>query len=182
MSRLTTPIILVVAYFLIYAQTSFSGISFFRARIDLLPVLMAYAALRVSWRGVTMLAVFGGLAVDSLSANPFGLSVLPLFLIGMLLHEYRQSILSENLYAQSILGGAVCLASQLGGLGLLILMGEEPLIAWGSVWQIGWNAAFGAACAPLIFWAFGKIEDKLNYQTLPETTLRKNRQIKRGRN
>ena len=48
------------------------------AQIDLLPALMVYAALNAGLPTVALLAVFGGLWFDTLSANPLGISILPL--------------------------------------------------------------------------------------------------------
>ncbi|MDR3377236.1 MAG: hypothetical protein P4M10_01010, partial [Verrucomicrobiae bacterium] len=48
------------------------------AAIDLLPALMVYTALNASLATVCLLAVLGGVWFDSLSANPLGVSILPL--------------------------------------------------------------------------------------------------------
>ena len=41
---------------------------------------------------------------DSLSANPLGVSVLPLFLVGFLIYRQRELILRDQPFAQFVLG------------------------------------------------------------------------------
>ena len=44
----------------------------------------------------------GGLWFDSLSANPLGVSVLPLFLVGLAIHLNRELILRDQAFAQVV--------------------------------------------------------------------------------
>ncbi len=54
------------------------------AQVDLLPVLMVYTALNAGLPVIASLAVLGGLGFDALSANPLGVTILPLFIVGPL--------------------------------------------------------------------------------------------------
>ena len=63
--------------------------------MDLLPALMVYAALNADIVTVSLLAVFGGLWFDALSANPPGVSILPLFAVGFVIWLQRELILRE---------------------------------------------------------------------------------------
>ena len=74
------------------------------AQITLLPALMVYASLTSGIGTVALLAVCGGLWRDSLSADPLGVSILPLFLIGFIILWKRDLLLRENQFAQMALG------------------------------------------------------------------------------
>src|SRR5438094_1741843 len=105
MNWLNTILVLLVAYLAVFWEAAFNGVRhLLGAQIDLLPALMVYASLFGSLRTVGLLAVLGGLWFDSLSANPLGVSVLPLFLCGMVIVANRDLILREQTFAQLVLG------------------------------------------------------------------------------
>ena len=83
MNWLNTIFILALAYGAAFAE---GPLALFRnmlaAQITLLPALMVYTSLTSEIGTVALLAVCGGLLRDSLAANPLGVSILPLFLIG----------------------------------------------------------------------------------------------------
>ena len=96
MNWLSTLFILVTAFLAVFWEAAFNGVRYLiGAQIDLLPALMVYAGLCAGITTVALLAVLGGLWFDSLSANPLGASVLPLFVIGLLIHVKRDLILRE---------------------------------------------------------------------------------------
>ena len=55
-------------------------------QINLLPALIVVAAFYGGGRAVALLSICGGLWFDSLSANPLGVSILPLFVVGQFIH------------------------------------------------------------------------------------------------
>lgn len=182
MNRLTLPLILLAAYFGIYLQSSFSGLRHLGGlRLPLLPVLLAFTAIRMDPVAIVILSGVGGLCQDALSANPLGSSVLPMVVVGMGLWHYRQTILHREVYAQVVLGLLTCGIVQLLGIGLLVFMGKSMLLGWGTVWHWASTTALGGALTPLVFFLFQRLERQLNYPSEPETTLRRNREIKRGR-
>src|ERR1700690_1638914 len=70
------------AFLAVFGETIFSAPRhLFGAQIDLLPALMIYAALNTNVVSVSILAIAGGLWFDALSANPLGVTILPLFAI-----------------------------------------------------------------------------------------------------
>ena len=71
---------------------------------------MVYAALNADIVTVSLLAVLGGLWFDSLSANPLGVSILPLFAVGFVIYLQRELILRELPFAQFVLGAAASAA------------------------------------------------------------------------
>ena len=58
---------------------------------------MVYAALCTGLTTVTLLARVRRAVVDSLSANPLGITVLPLFVPGFVLHLQRDLVLRDQL-------------------------------------------------------------------------------------
>lgn len=152
------------------------------AQVDLLPALMVYAALNADIVTLSLLAVLGGLWFDSLSANPPGVSILPLFVVGFPIYLRRDLILRGLPFAQFMLG--VAASALVPGLTLLLLLnaGRQPLIGWGSLWQWLVMTAGGAAATPVIFALFDWCSRTLGYQRHTETSFRADREIRRGRN
>jgi rod shape-determining protein MreD len=182
MNGLSTVLILLVAFVAVFLQATFHD---FRhlvgAQPDLLPSLVVYASLSHGLSTVTLLAVFGGLWFDSLSANPLGISVVPLFLVGFVIQRYRTLILRDQLPAQVLLGLAGSAAAPVLSL-LFLIMGERrPLLSWFSLWQWLVMSVIGAAATPLWFCFFDRVSRALNYRPLGETSFRADREIKRGR-
>lgn len=182
MNWLNTVLILTVAFLAVFLETTVNGPrQLFGAQTDLLPSLMVYAALSTGWVTVGLLALCGGLWFDSFSANPLGISVLPLFLIGFVIQRYRALILREETFAQLVLG----LAASAGApaLTLLLLLNAEiqPLIGWFSLWQWLVVSLVGASVTPFWFRFFDRLSHALSYRPLAETSFRPDRQIKRGR-
>ena len=182
MNWLNTILVLAVAFLAIFLEAKVNVLrNVLGAQIDLLPGLMVYAGLSTGLVSVAVVAVLSGLCFDALSANPFGVTVLPLFLIGWVVHLKRHLILRDQVFAQFVLGlGASAFAPLLT---LLILLNGEvkPLIGWGTMWQWLVMSFGGALLTPCYFWFFGRVQRALNYQPLHQTTFRPDRDIKRGR-
>jgi len=151
------------------------------AQIDLLPALMVYAALYTSLPTVALLAVLAGMGFDTLSANPLGISILPLFLVGWLVQLRRDLILRDLPFAQLVLGTAASLAVPLLTLLLLLSGGKELLLGWGTLWQLTVMTAGGGLATPFLFSLCAWFSRRLGYQTRVETSFRADREIHRGR-
>src|SRR5437763_8824892 len=94
MNLLTNIFILGAAFLAVFWEAAFHGLRhLLGAQIDLLPALMVYASLYGSFVTILLLAVLGGLWFDSLSANPLGVTILPLFVIGFAIFANRELIL-----------------------------------------------------------------------------------------
>ena len=107
-------------------EAAFSGVRhLLGAQIDLLPPLMVYAGLCTGLTTVTLLALCGGLWFDSLSANPLGVTVLPLFAIGLAIHLKRELILRDQTFAQLVLGLGASAGAPVLTLLLLLTMGQR---------------------------------------------------------
>src|ERR1043165_3847834 len=173
-------IILIAAYFLIFLQSAMNG--FLGVQLDLLPALMVYAGLTAGPLTIATLALCGGLWFDSLSANPLGITILPLLAIGLLIQIRRDLILRDQSFAQFVIGTAASAAAPLVILLFLLTAGKTPLIGWGTVWQILVMALVGGAATPAFFWLFGRVAQTFDYREVVTSSFRNDREIRRGRN
>jgi len=175
-------LVLAVAFVSVFAETIFDGPRIWLgAQIDILPVLMVFAALNTNMAGVCLLAFFGGLWFDSLSSNPMGITILPLLAVGFPICLRRDLILRDVQFAQVVLGAIA--SALVPALTLLLLLSgrRDPLVGWGTLWQWVVMIAGGAVAAPLIFTVLGWCNLALGYQPRTETSFRPDREIRRGR-
>jgi hypothetical protein len=182
MNVLQTILILAAAFLVVFAEAAFQlPRQLFGAQADLLPALMIYAALNTNIVTVSLLAALGGLWFDALSANPLGISILPLFAVGFPICLRRDLILRELPFAQVILGAAASAVVPALCVLLLLTGGQQPLLGWGSLWQWLVMAAGGAVATPVIFAGFDWCQHALGYQPQTETSFRPDREIRRDR-
>jgi rod shape-determining protein MreD len=182
MNLLPSILILAAAFLAVFGESLFPILRHgLGAQVDLLPVLMVYAALNTNFVTVSLLAVLGGLWFDALSANPLGASILPLFAVGALICLRRDLILRELSFAQLVLGTVA--SAVVPALSILVLLtaGKQPLLGWGSLWQWIVMTAGGAAATPLVFALFDWCNRTLGYQPRAEPSFRPDREIRRGR-
>jgi rod shape-determining protein MreD len=182
MSWLSTIFILAAAFVAVFWEAAFSGVrNLLGVQIDLLAPLMVYAALRSSLSTVCLLACFSGLLFDSLSANPLGISVLPLFLAGFVIHLWRDLILREQPFAQAILGLSAGAAVPALTLLFLLTIGRSPSVGWGTLWQLMVMSAGSAIATPVFFLLFEWLQNTLVHAPVVESSFRPDREIRRGR-
>ena len=182
MNLLQTILILAAAFLAVFGEATLAGLrQWFSAQVDLLPVLMLYAALNADIVTVSLLAVFGGLWFDALSANPPGVSILPLFAVGFVIWLQRELILRELPFAQLVLGAIASAVAPVLSVLVLLTIGQQPLLGWGSLWQWLVMTAGGAVAAPVIFVMFDWCNHALGYQPRTETSFRPDREIRRDR-
>ena len=182
MSTLNSILILLVAFLAVFCESAFSGIrNLLGAQIDLLPPLMVYAALSAGLPTVTMVAVSGGLFFDSLSANPLGITIVPLFLVGFLINMQRDLILRDQLFAQTILGLSASAFVPAAVLLMLLTGGHAPALSWFSAWQWIVMTVGGAIATPALFLLFGWFDRTFTYRSATEMSFRPDREIRRSR-
>jgi cell shape-determining protein MreD len=182
MNWLNTILVLGTAFLAVFWEAAFGGVRhLFGAQIDLLPPLMVYASLCTGITTVTLLALAGGLWFDSLSANPLGVTVLPLFAVGLAIHLKRELILRDQTFAQLVLGLGASAAVPVLTLLLLLTLGRAPLLGWGTLWQFFVLCVGGAAATPICFELFGWLQSTLVHRGATETSFRPDREIRRGR-
>ena len=183
MNATQTILILVFAFLAVFAESVLSAPrNLLGAQIDLLPGLMVYTALTADIWTVALLAILGGLGFDSLSANPLGVSIIPLMLVGFLIHARHDLILRGSPFAQFMLGAAASAIVPVFVLILLLNGGRQPLIGWSSLWQWLVMTAGGAVATPIMFAFFAWCDRNLGYQPVSETSFRPDREIMRDRN
>jgi cell shape-determining protein MreD len=179
---INTVFVLAAAFLAVFWEADLLGLRhLLGAQIDLLPPLMVYAGLCLSLFDVCLLAFIGGLWFDSLSANPLGISVLPLFAAGFAVHMIREIVLRDQPFAQVVLGlGASALVPILT-LIILLTKGHTPLFGWGTAWQLVVMSVGGAAATPVFFVFFEWLNRTLTHSRITETSFRPDREIRRGR-
>jgi rod shape-determining protein MreD len=182
MSTLNSILILLVAFLAVFCESAFSGFrNLLGAQIDLLPALMVYAALSAGLPTVTMAAVFGGLLFDSLSANPLGITIVPLFVVGFLINLQRDLILRDQLFAQTVLGLSASAFVPATVLLMLMTGGHRPALSWFTAWQWIVMTVGGAIATPALFLLFGWLDRTFTYRSATEMSFRPDREIRRSR-
>ena len=182
MNPINHILLLLAAFLAVYLQSSFDLFrNLFGTQFDLLPPLMVYASLTHSILFVGAFSLCGGLLYDSLSANPLGVTVLPLFVVGLFIYFFRTLLLRERPYAQFVLGTIASVAVPVLTLLSLFTFNQNPLFGPGTVWQLLVLATFGGVVTPLLFRLLDRVSRTFNYAPLPESSFRKDREIKRGR-
>lgn len=151
------------------------------AQVDLLPALMIYAALNADIVTISLLAVLGGVWVDSLSANPLGISILPLMVAGFPIHLRRDLILRSSPFAQLMLGAAASALVPALTVMMLLNGGTQPLIGLGSIWQWLVMIVAGALVTPVIFALGDWCGGALGYKLRTQVSFRADRETRHGK-
>jgi len=179
MNFLQPVLILSFAFLAVFGEATLSAPRhWLGAQIDLLPALMVYTALSANIVTLSLLAGLGGLWFDSLSANPLGVSMLPLFAVGFPIHLRRELILQERPFAQLVLGAAASAAAPALTLLILLNTGRQPVLGWGSLWQWLLLTAGGAAATPIIFALFDWCGGAFGYPAHTLSGFRPDREIR----
>lgn len=183
MNPFQTILILSCAFLVVFGEATLSfPRSLLGAQVDLLPALMVYTALNAGLPTVALLAVFGGIWFDTFSANPLGVSILPLFAVGLPLYLRRDLILRDLPFSQLVLGGAASAVAPALTLLMLLSGSLDPLLGWGTLWQWMVLTVGGAVATPFVFELMNWCNRALGYQPHTETSFRTDREIQRSRN
>jgi hypothetical protein len=182
MNLFPTILILLAAFLAVFAEGALTfPRSWLGAQIDVLPVLMVYAALNARLSAVVLLAVCGGLWADTFSANPFGISILPLFAVGFPIFLQRELVLRDLPFAQIVLGAIAGAAVPALTLLMLLSGGHKPVFGWGTLWQFIVMSGGCALLAPMIFGALDWAKNSFGYQQRSANQFRLDREIRRGK-
>ena len=182
MSTLNSILVLLAAFLAVFCESAFGGLrNLLGAQVDLLPAIMVYAALSTGLATVSATAILGGLFFDSLSANPLGISVLPLFIVGFIIYTQRDLTLRDQLFAQSILGLSASAIVPAVTLLLLLTGGHAPSLSWVTLWQWFVMSVGGMIATPALFWVFSWSDQAFSYRSATEMSFRPDREIRRGR-
>jgi hypothetical protein len=182
MNPLQTILILAAAFLAVFGEARLGGLrQWLSAQVDLLPALMVFAALNADIVTVSLLAIFGGLWFDTLSANPPGVSILPLFVVGFVIWLQRELILRELPFAQLVLGAIASAVAPVLSVLMLLTLGQQPLLGWGSLWQWLVMITGGAVATPVMFVLFDWCNHAFGYQPRTEPSFRPDREIQRDK-
>jgi cell shape-determining protein MreD len=182
MNLFTNILVLLAALLAVFWESAFHGIRhLIGVQVDLLPALIVYASLYGSFMTLCLLALVGGLGFDSLSANPLGTSVLPLFFCGLGIYASRDLILRDQIFAQLVLGFLASLLAPVLSLVYLLTTGHEPLFGWGTIWQLMVMSIGGALATPVCFEIFALLHRALGAKGPTQSSFRPDREIRRGR-
>jgi len=182
MNLLDTIFLIFATFLAVFWEAAFPGVRrLLGAQIDLLPPLMVYAAFRAGLGTVLLAAVCGGLWFDSLSANPLGVTVLPLVAAGVAIYANRELILRDETFARIVMG--LFASTAVPGLTLLLLLttARQPLLGWGTLWQFLVMGLGGALATPVFFELFDWLHRLLSPVRPSESSFRPDREIRRGR-
>ena len=175
-------LILSAAFLVVFGEATFAlPRHLLGAQIDLLPALVVYAALNAGLPTLAALAVAGGLWFDTFSANPLGITILPLFAIGFPIYLRRDLILREAPFAQFVLGATASAIAPALTLLMLLSGSKEPLLGWGTIWQWLVMTAGGGLATPVIFVVMNRCNRALGYEQRKESSFRPDREIQRSR-
>ena len=170
-------------YILAFMQSHWSGPRLWLGfQPDLSPALLVFVGLTMGAGYVSTLAIFTGLLLDSLSANPLGVSVLPLFFAGWVVFCFREKVMVRELFAQVYLGIMAGLIVFLFQLILLILVQANPMFGWGMGFWALLNSLFCGAAVPLFNLLSKTFEQWFSHPSYnPNRWPNSNRQIVRGK-
>ncbi len=180
--RLNLVALALMSYVAVFAAARYQGArSLLGAQFDFLPGLVVVGAMLHGLSAVFVVAIVGGCLFDSISANPLGVTTFSLGIVGAAVFFNRELLLRDQIYPQFILGaGASAAAPVLSYLGVSAL-GGHPLIDWATLWVWLMVTVMGGLATPMWFAIFRKVERALHYQVIPESTIRADREIDRGR-
>lgn len=182
MNWLTPTLLFLAAWLAVFVQTQFPVLrSFSGTPIGVVPALVVYAGLSHSLPLTSIFSVTCGLWVDSLSSAKLGVSVLPLFLLGFIVHVRQHLLLRDQVYAQFWLGLGAGIGIPLTTLFILNIGGKDIILGWGTAWQLIVSGLVNGIFGPLWFWFFDRLRQTFEYQPISAPPFRPDREIKYGR-
>lgn len=157
--------ILLTALISVYLSAAVGlSLQFLGTQINPLPALMMVVALRAPFSAVVTLAIFGALIQSSLSSDPIGIGMLPLYSLGFAVHLNARSLSQHHTgprFALGAIAGAIVPALTLA---LLLLAGKQPMIGWFTLWQWAVGIVSSGLLAliyfPLLEWMDHSVEEQ----------------------
>ncbi len=150
------------------------------AQIATLPALIIFAAMRSNFPALLTVILLGALWRDALSADPLGLSLLPLTAVGVAVYSNRQIIVADQFYARFMVGAIAGAAVPLLMLLQLFTLGREPLAGWFFAWQLAVMSVGSGLLVPLYFRLFDWLEHTFVHPAAaPDARVLRRNQIRR---
>lgn len=174
--------LMLVTWVVVFLETRFTFLrGLIGVQIDLLPVLMVYVALTAGVGTVVLLAFWGGMLFDSVSANPLGVTTFVLLLLGLGLVWRRDMVLRDEPYARFVLGLIAGAFVPPAVLVVMLSLGANPLIGWGLLWDWVVIALVNGFLTGWAFRFFDQIRSLFHYEVFDPPSYREDREIKRSR-
>ena len=182
MNIFRTILILSAAFLAVFCESALNAPrALLGAQVNFVPAIMVFAALNAGLPTISALAILGGLWLDTFSANPLGISVLPLLIVGWPIYLRRDLILRDLPFAQFVMGAIASLLVPALTLLMLLSGGNEPLIGWGTIWQFIVLSLGGGLATPFIFALMDWANHALGYQQRSDPGFRPDREIRHGK-
>ena len=126
-------------------------------RVELMPGLVAYAAMSTRWPLALWLALVGGVFQDALSANRLGVSAMALAVVAVLFWPARRLVFRDQWLTQFIVGGVASLLFSLIVWSMLAASGLGWGVSWTGVARIFQVALLSLLVAPFFFRAMDRV-------------------------
>lgn len=183
MNRVPITVLFLTTWLTVFGQTQFPSLTgSLGIPLDLRPALIVYAALSHGLPTLLGISLVAGLGTDALSANPIGVSLVPCFVLGLILNLRQHLLLREQGYAQMWLGLAGGMTLPLMTWALLLVHDRSAPMGFGIFFRILSIGILNAAACPALFLVFDGLRDIFDYKPISEMGFRNDREIKRGRN
>jgi len=154
---MTKTFLICCALALMAIQCSLAAFAVFGAKLDLVPVMVIFAALTSSWQRALLVAAFSALLLDALSSAPLGLSIPPAAVAAVVINHFRRIFYRENWLLQSLLAAGVSLGCSVWTL-LMLSLGATPLpLNFGVIGKMGLIALLAVAVTPPLLWLLGRL-------------------------
>ena len=182
MNRVPITLLFLATWLAVFCQTQFPILSrSLGIPLDIRPALIVYTALTHGLPTVLGIVMVASLGTDALSANPIGVSLVPCFVLGLVLQLQRHLLLREQWYAQVWLGLSGGIAVPLLTWGLLLMDSQPQSMGFSLLFRILLLGFLNAAACPALFVVFDGLREVFEYKPISETGFRPDREIKRGR-
>jgi len=167
---MTKTFLLCSALALMAIQCSLAAFVLFGVKVDLVPVMVLFAALSSSWQRALLAAVFSALLLDALSSAPLGLSIPPAAVASVVINHFRTILYRDNWLLQCLLAAGVSLSCSLWTW-LMLVLGATPLpLSFGVIAKMGLIALLAVAVTPPLLWLLYRLGRRLGQESVEVDT------------
>lgn len=145
--------------------------AWFGAPLALLPALIVYASIRYSIWGVTLVAVVGGLWIDSFSATPLGVSVASMFALGMLLNRKKEYLMHDHPIVRILLGLAMGALVPVLNFFMVAMIWEGTAFNLTQLGSVAFCSVSTAILTPFMFRIFARLHRTFTFRPMREASL-----------
>ena len=158
---------LLASFVVVVAQCTLANlVTWGGARLELMPALVAYAAMSTRWPLALALALVGGVFLDALSANRLGISSVALVTVAFIGSRGQRLVLRDHWSAQMLVGGLASLLASLVLCSSLAVGGLGWMLSLGGVARVAQVALMSLIAAPLLFRALDIVRERLGEERM----------------